>query len=1342
MSKTDPIVLYVGVAGPCSNYVKGNYVQTYKRSQARNSSNLLPEVLTRYPSSDLSDFPFPLYVYNYVFPIGVPILPEKPTKKLDRHCFTYTTSRGRLVWGVSQQFALPMGDEMRGIIQSQCEDIKVTVQSYSLYSIFVLITEGHLSKFNTILGQFVGRIRSERDFQTVCIQIYELFPSKKKLPYTIIIDTDKQDSALQNVALAPAHPVNAGFTPVTQRTQAPKEVSALSQAIIDDGVLERKPGRKNSEKLKLTFERLSNNCFPSVSVNFLTLFSYVSPSAIVDTLEALLQSRTVLFIGKSLNRVSMCVIEMWALLYPFSYPFPFMPVMSALQQHILHSPFPVLAGSYRSIIADNAISPLLHVVDVDAGRIVPPYELISSQYGGRLLRYALPRAVISKFPVAFYLSGDPKHGNKGSAHHEMESCDTTLYNTFNLDGTDESLSISNVFLLDKRAIPGQRKKGKIGGHSSHTDTINTEKSPIPTVSKAYQGLSDISKELQQLIPSFFGITHLCRLISMNFHLFTLSKIIQISYDSNTLQSGLNTRPHVFPPPAGKGIASYATKAVPDMQASKRALLSKSVNSITNISSTHILPTESSNSADSFIGALPACTGKGAGKVKRHPKKNMIKKERRWHYRDSLVLEHDRKMSSLLNTQIVQQITQEDSIRRDSDILESAATPFISPSNIFQIPSLPTIIKTRLLALINQTARIYVDKSSKERLSKKALNTMSTRTLPKAETVTQCDKKTNLQGACNDQNYPFSGSDSEEDATGAQYPNPIALAIMNNCAQQIPLQAVMSNLQSINACMTYSSPMTLKQDYSIAKTVYSDERCKYFDYKGYSDEIERLESLQTCVHKGDEPEALEGAGEDDEVPLYSDRLQTGFMIILLGLVKNVYRCIRRSSYTSLLVDQSFVQTGASSVSIPKFKTNMFHYLITTKDKEQPYYILPGLSSTPDDDFSSTIFTEESVIRALRRIVPEHVQTNVISTAQQSGKYDDIFDYASFLTLLSPDFQRFMSYFVHTPFFEEFLESRLLPPSQLDGYSYHPVFKQITLFSPKHSDSAFTSIASTFSDSCASSVAIPLFSFLPNGGQQQCISFQLNDGISDTTVMTLSGDEQSSRPSSPVNIHGSGSLLVYAGEMDFVDDIMALNFLYRTARREVQERYSFEFQAFKRGQRRHVWRQKQVTIVTSPTRVTIHWRKNDMKEVKSMPVFSEVDRASQMRDKDSDDETGDGSTVELTPGQYITFVPYQPFLESTEHTNCVCVCADTRLLVFSLKTPGQQRAMLNILMRTEVQSNERLNLEQQPAKLILEARKGRSRALGHLMSALNNEGRTLKRRLEDFLIDVYRGIPLDK
>lgn len=251
-----------------------------------------------------------------------------------------------------------MGDEMRGIIQSQYEDINVTVQSYSLYSIFALITEGHLSKFTTILGQFARSIQSERDFQGVCMKIYELFPSKKKLPYTVIIDTDKQVQAFPTVALTSAQSTSAGFTPITQRVhQTPKEVSALSQAVINGEVLKRNSGQKNSEKLKLTFEKLSNNCFPSVSVNFLTLFSHVSPNAIVDTLEALLQSRTVLFIGKSLHRVSMCVIEMWTLLYPFSYPFPFLPVMSGLQLYILHSPFPVLAGAYRSVITGNAISP-------------------------------------------------------------------------------------------------------------------------------------------------------------------------------------------------------------------------------------------------------------------------------------------------------------------------------------------------------------------------------------------------------------------------------------------------------------------------------------------------------------------------------------------------------------------------------------------------------------------------------------------------------------------------------------------------------------------------------------------------------------------------------------------------------------------------------------------------------------------------------------------------------------------------------------------------------------------------------------------------------------------------
>lgn len=205
------------------------------------------------------------------------------------------------------------------------------------------------------------------------------------------------------------------------------------------------------------------------------------------------------------------------------------------------------------------------------------------------------------------------------------------------------------------------------------------------------------------------------------------------------------------------------------------------------------------------------------------------------------------------------------------------------------------------------------------------------------------------------------------------------------------------------------------------------------------------------------------------------------------------------------------------------------------------------------------------------------------------------------------------------------------------------------------------------------------------------------------MTLSGDEQSSRPSSPVNNHGSSSLLIHSGEMDLVDDIMALNFLHRNARREAQERYSFEFQAFKRGQRRHVWRPKQVTLVTSATRIVIHWRKNDIKEVKSVSVLTEVDRANQLRDKDSDDETADSSTMELIPGQYITFVPYQPLLESAEHTNCICIYADTRLLLFSLKTPEHQRAMLSILMRSEVQSNERLNSEQPSTKFILDTRR---------------------------------------
>ena len=126
------------------------------------------------------------------------------------------------------------------------------------------------------------------------------------------------------------------------------------------------------------------------------MFKKLNAAAIVETIELLLQEKSVLITGPNHQYNSQILLELLAYLYPYPYPYPYFATLPHEFIHVFHGPVPVFAATPLDVIKNSVQPPNLHILYIDPSYreqsgYLKPKELTMLNLK---LRFALPRAAI------------------------------------------------------------------------------------------------------------------------------------------------------------------------------------------------------------------------------------------------------------------------------------------------------------------------------------------------------------------------------------------------------------------------------------------------------------------------------------------------------------------------------------------------------------------------------------------------------------------------------------------------------------------------------------------------------------------------------------------------------------------------------------------------------------------------------------------------------------------------------------------------------------------------------------------------------------------------------------
>ena len=114
----------------------------------------------------------------------------------------------------------------------------------------------------------------------------------------------------------------------------------------------------------------NNNRLPLADIEFHILFAKLNASIITVIYDALLTEQSVLFISEELSILTTCIEIMLHLIYPFTWPFVYIPILPNCLYDYLDAPQPMLVGGSR-YLRHKAPSHII-IVDLDNNTIRKP----------------------------------------------------------------------------------------------------------------------------------------------------------------------------------------------------------------------------------------------------------------------------------------------------------------------------------------------------------------------------------------------------------------------------------------------------------------------------------------------------------------------------------------------------------------------------------------------------------------------------------------------------------------------------------------------------------------------------------------------------------------------------------------------------------------------------------------------------------------------------------------------------------------------------------------------------------------------------------------------------------
>lgn len=870
MVKTDTLLLYVGVAGISQRGNKGFYPWTKDTLSGFSSM-----VYNRFPVVDHNFFSFPQEVNQFAMPLGVSILAAPSKKKYKPHYFAYTISAGKMCWGVSLFFDLPLRDETVGAVQKHMVVTEVPIQPYANFSLFVLLNDPLVSKLPPILSYFATKIGSERDFLHVCESLYSIFPQNQRLPFTVTIapsqsigtDDDFAETihTMPNKALTLGAPLKSELSLLLNKELARANRSKNRRMSVDTG-------------LTVKFPQPYSSFSGPLAVDYSTILSKLTPETLVNTFEAILQSRHVLVVSSSLELSSTAVMEFYTLLYPLCYPFIFMPSLPGSMLQLLHYPVPSLAGTHRQAIKDAILPLVLHMVDLDSGKVVHPYQFTSPEYGARQIRNIIPRACFAGISVPFtfdhYLS--QQDGATGVQSSDWDNSHL-LKNSANFDTTDEFTAVDTVnmrtHLLASSdpsgetvdgGMPKSRSKRQLRSMkiSLSSDILSLSPSASPTHIGQYgdsmtssmkepSGQEKGGRSVSFIIPKAFNMYSLCRLVEMNYRSQSMMQMLDLLRSADaplSLDVYKMSLPTIQSPPH-----LSVEKTTSNRKAARRLTGSHFRASTTSVK-------------------LPAARFSMANQA-------------------SMSSDDLQPFGSLASGD-----------RSSEEFLENDKRQ-MACFNFANVPRLPPRIRRRLLRIVKQCGDIYFklhkDATDNDMVDLVTENTQhfqqktELRSMPRTNFSLENENKREVDYS----GVSFMNNISSDSDDEAQYPSPMTMAIFRTFQRSEKGEM----LQGIDFNPCYATRDRLPKEF---KSAYS--------YLSEDEELAGYRSFLPPTEVG----ALQGDGSaKEDLVIYKYRLQLGFTTTILSMLRAFHRSVRPIPLRNLVREPGILKCAEHEVILP-------------------------------------------------------------------------------------------------------------------------------------------------------------------------------------------------------------------------------------------------------------------------------------------------------------------------------------------------------------------------------------------------------------------------------------------
>ncbi|KAJ6244245.1 receptor mediated endocytosis [Anaeramoeba flamelloides] len=203
----------------------------------------------------------------------------------------------------------------------------------------------------------------------------------------------------------------------------------------------------------LIFNKINFGSFPLIpdekhlplsDNDFDTLFTLLSIENIIIIFSALMQERKLIFISRSLEYLTPCIFSLLSLLYPFSWPYPLIPILPSDFIEVFESPMPYILGCLSSVLELCFPDGDQMVIDLDSNHIIStePIVKLPPRIHSKLLKKLKNNCNLFKSPMKSLrispLSGISSIGEKEYEHDfEYTSFSSSSF-SFSGDEVDEN----------------------------------------------------------------------------------------------------------------------------------------------------------------------------------------------------------------------------------------------------------------------------------------------------------------------------------------------------------------------------------------------------------------------------------------------------------------------------------------------------------------------------------------------------------------------------------------------------------------------------------------------------------------------------------------------------------------------------------------------------------------------------------------------------------------------------------------------------------------------------------------------------------------------------------------